>query len=68
MARKDSNRNLKEIKAMMGEDDEFLRPMVRYENRGSSPRYGKAQSSPRPAPGRGRARTPRTQYRKDTKV
>jgi putative transposase len=29
MTRKDSNRTLKEIKAMMGEDDEFLRPMVR---------------------------------------
>ena len=29
MTRKKSNRTLKEIKAMMGEDDEFLRPMVR---------------------------------------
>ena len=29
MTRKQSNRTLKEIKAMMGEDDEFLRPMVR---------------------------------------
>jgi hypothetical protein len=28
MTRKKSNRTLKEIKAMMGEDDEFLRPMV----------------------------------------
>ena len=28
MTRKDSNRTLKEIKAMMGEDGEFLRPMV----------------------------------------
>jgi mutator family transposase len=29
MTRKKSNRTLKEIKAMMAEDDEFLRPMVR---------------------------------------
>ena len=29
MTRKDSNRTLKEIKAMMAEDGEFLRPMVR---------------------------------------
>ena len=29
MTRKDSNRTLREIKAMMGEDGEFLRPMVR---------------------------------------
>jgi hypothetical protein len=29
MARKDSNRAVKEITAMMGEDGEFLRPMVR---------------------------------------
>ena len=28
MTQKKSNRTLKEIKAMMGEDDEFLRPMV----------------------------------------
>ena len=29
MIQKKTNRTLKEIKAMMGEDDEFLRPMVR---------------------------------------
>ena len=29
MARKYSSRTVKEIKAMMGEDGEFLRPMVR---------------------------------------
>ena len=29
MTRKDSNRTLREIKAMMGEDGDFLRPMVR---------------------------------------
>jgi hypothetical protein len=29
MTRKESNRTLKEIKAMMTEDGEFLRPMVR---------------------------------------
>ena len=29
MTRKKANRTLQEIKAMMGEDGEFLRPMVR---------------------------------------
>jgi hypothetical protein len=29
MTRKDSNRSVSQIKAMMAEDDEFLRPMVR---------------------------------------
>jgi hypothetical protein len=29
MIQKKTNRTLKEIKAMIGEDDEFLRPMVR---------------------------------------
>ena len=29
MTRKDSNRTISEIKAMMGEDGDFLRPMVR---------------------------------------
>ena len=36
MTRKKSNRTLKEIKAMMAEDDEFLRPMVQRGHSGVS--------------------------------